>query len=221
MKKNIFIVIVALVILAVGAGIAFWGSRTGRKVAIQGSPRVIEETLVIPDTQEVYTADARILEQGAVAVPLVPKSEEEKVIVPRAELTLKGGYAAATLVAEQWDSTALLVFVKSLGALTLDGKSSSWQVMFSSPNKKGAGYEVILQGKNIVSKKEVTSEASGVALPQNWKDSGEFIKILRERASFTDATISSLLFSSTPESKDVQWWLSISTSKGTVTFEVR
>lgn len=212
MKKNLFIIIVAFVILAVGVSIAVWGARTGRKVAIQGTPRVIEETLVVPDTQEVHTADARMLEQGAVAVPLVPKSEEEKVIVARAELTLKGGYTAAALVAETWDDKALLVFIKSLGAITLDGKSSSWQVMFSSPNKKSAGYEVILQGKEIVSKKEVVSVAPGAVVPQNWKDLGEVIAELQQHPLYQDASVTAASFHLNPDNK--KWYYNILTSKG-------
>lgn len=211
MKKNTFIIVV-LVVLIIGGGIAFWGSRTGRRVAVQGSPRVIEETLVVPDTQTVHEADARMLEQGAVAVPLVPKSEEEKVIVPHAELTLKGGYAAAALVAKQWDSTALLVFVKSLGTVTLDGKSSSWQVMFSSPNKKSAGYEVILQGKEIVSKKEVASEASGAAIPKNWKDLGEVISELQQHPLYQNASVTAASFHLNPDNK--KWYYNILTSQG-------
>jgi len=211
MKKNTFIIIV-LVVLVIGGSIAFWGSRTGRKVAIQGSPRVIEETLVIPDTQEVHGTDARMLEQGAVAVPLVPKSEEEKVIVPRAELTLKGGYAAAAQTAEAWDTDALLVFVKSLGAITLDGKSSSWQVMFFSPNKNEVGYEVVLQGKEIVSKKEILSEAQGAALPQNWKDLGEVISELQQHPLYQDASVTAASFHLNPDNK--QWYYNILTSKG-------
>lgn len=212
MKKNLFIIIVALVILAIGGSVVLWGSRTGRKVAIQGTPRVIEETLVIPDTQEVSTADARMLEQGAVAVPLVPKSEEEKVVVARAELTLKGGYAAAALVANQWDSAPALVFVKSLGAITLDGKSSSWQVIFSSPSKKNAGYEVILQGKDIVSKKEVVSAAPGAVVPQNWKDLGEVIAELQQHPLYQDASVTAASFHLNPDNK--KWYYNILTSKG-------
>lgn len=211
MKKNTFIIIV-LGILVVGGSIALWGSFVGRKVAVQGTPRIIEETLVVPNTQEVHVADARMLEQGTIAVPLVPKTEEEKVIVARAELTLKGGYVAAAQAAGTWDANALLIFVKSLGAITLDGKSSSWQVLFSSPNKKGVGYEVVLQGKEIVSKKEIGSEAAGATIPQNWKDLGEVISELQQHPLYQDASVTAVSFHLNPDNK--KWYYNILTSKG-------
>ena len=145
MKKNL-VIIIALAVLVIVGGVLFWNSaRKERRIMVQGTPRVIEEHITIPDTQAVNEADARLLEQGAVAVPLVPKSEEEKIIVPQAELTLKGGYAAAADTARQWDDAALLVFVKSLGTVTLEGKSSSWQAMFISPGKENIGYEIYRQ----------------------------------------------------------------------------
>ena len=84
MKKNIFFAVAVLVVIVAG-GIVFFGiMNAGRKVAVQGKPRIIEEKLVIPDTQTVHETEARMLEQTGVAVPLVPKSEEEKVVVVHA-----------------------------------------------------------------------------------------------------------------------------------------
>jgi len=218
MKKNLIIIITLVVLVAV-AGVLFWNStRKERKITVQGTPRVIEEHITIPDTREVNEADARLLEQGAVAVPLVPKSEEEKVIIPQAELTLKEGYAAAADAARQWDDAALPVFIKSLGAVTLEGKSSSWQTMFSSPDKENIGYEVILQGKSIVSKKEVVSEARGAAAPQNWKDLGEVIRELQQHPLYQDASITAASFHLNPDNK--KWYYGILTSKGASTIAV-
>ena len=218
MKKNL-VIIIALAVLVIVGGVLFWNSaRKERKITVRGTPRVIEEHITIPDTQAVNEADARLLEQGAVAVPLVPKSEEEKVIIPQAELTLKEGYALAADAARQWDDAALLVFVKSLGTVTLEGKSSSWQAMFSSSGKKNIGYEVILQGKNIVSKKEIASEASGAAIPQNWKDLEEIIRELQQHPLYQDASITAASFHLNPDNK--KWYYGILTSKGASTIAV-
>ncbi len=218
MKKNLIIVVVVFAVIAAG-GIAFFVVMRGeRKVTVQGKPRVIEEKLIIPDTQAVSEGEARVLEQGAVAVPLVPKSEGEKVIVPRAELTLKEGYEAAGVAAREWDAEAMLVFVKSLGAVTLEGKSSSWQALFSSPRKNNAGYEVILQGKEIVSKKEVVSEAPGAAVPQNWKDLVEIIRELQQHPLYQDALVTAVSFHLNPDNK--KWYYAILTTKGANTIAV-
>lgn len=219
MKKNLFIIIIALVILAVGVSIAFWGSRTGRKVAIQGTPRVIEETPVIPDTQEVSMADARILEQGAVSVPLVPKTEGERVIVPRAKLTMKGVCDRALPETAKWSPDAKLVFIKSLGAITLEGKSSQWQLVFSSKTKKGRGYEVIVQEDRIVSQKEITSTAVGADMPKEWYDSDGAIKSLQSLPQFLDATIWAINFF---YDRDSEWWMYvIATSVGNTSMFVK
>lgn len=187
----------------------------------KGTPQVIEEKLVIPETKKITGAEGKIVIEGAVSVPLVPKTEAEKVVVAKAVLTVKGSYDLAVSEAKKWSTDALPVFIKSLGAVTLDGKSSQWQLAFSSKSKSKKGYEIIIQADQIVSKKEIDSSVKGVNFPANMPDSGEFVKKLQERPVFADATFSSFLLASTPESTDVKWWFSISTSKGTVTFEVK
>ena len=124
-------------------------------------PQVIEETLVIPDTQKITGVEGRMVSEGSVQVPLVPKSEAEKVIVSKAVLTVKGSYDKAKSEAETWSKDAKLVFVKSLGGITLEGKSSQWQLAFSSATKSGKGYEIVIQTDQIVSKKEIDSKAIG------------------------------------------------------------
>lgn len=184
-------------------------------------PKVIEEILTIPETEKITGMEGSFIEQGKVEVPLIPKSEGEKVIVLKAVLTLKGSYDLAVSEARKWASDAKLVFIKSLSAVTLEGKSSQWQLAFSSKSKTNKGYEIIIQADQIVSKKEIDSAAIGVDLPESWPDSDYFIKELQKRPTNADATLSGFLLASTPESTDVKWWFSISTSKGTVTFEVK
>lgn len=185
-------------------------------------PTVIEnEILIIPDTQKITGAEGKAIEKGAVEVLLTPQNEGEKIVVPKAVLTVVGAYDAAKGEAEKWSGDALLVFIKSLGAVTLDGKSSQWQAVFSSTAKKGKGYEIIIQGDSIVSQKELDSFAKGVVFLVGMKDSGDFIKEMQSMPHLEGATISSMLLSSKPESTDSKWRFSISTSKGTATFQIR
>lgn len=225
-KKLIILTVFILVVVGLVAVFLIFpefGSKISRVVDLKpDKPKVIEnEQLVIPNTQKITGGEGRVVEQGSVAVPLVPKNEAEKVVVPKAILTVKGSYDLAKMEAEKWASDAVPVFIKSLGAVTLEGKSSQWQLAFSAKSKLKKGYEIIIQGDQIVSQKEIDSTAKGVDFPINMLDSGEFVKKLQERLAFADATLSSFLLASTPESTDVKWWFSISTSKGTVTFEVK
>ena len=135
-------------------------------------PKVIEEKLVIPETKKITGGEGRFVSEGPVEVALVPKTESEKVVVSKAILTVKGSYNLAKQEAGKWSSDAKLVFIKSLGAVTLEGKSSQWQLAFSSKTKVKKGYEIIIQADQIVSKKEIESSAKGVDFPANMSDSG-------------------------------------------------
>lgn len=227
-QKNLIIILVVVIVIALSAlGVYIFfpdvfKSLTRPATEIKKEqPKVIEETLEIPQTEKITGAEGKIIEEGNVDVPLVPKSEGEKVIVSKAVLTVKGAYNLALAEAQKWSPDARLVFIKSLGAVTLEGKSSQWQLAFSSKSKTNKGYEIIIQADQIVSKKEIDSAAIGVDLPKSWPDSDYFIKELQKRPTNADATLSGFLLASTPESTDVKWWFSISTSKGTVTFEVK
>src|SRR3989338_9169332 len=141
----IIIIVVVIVFALGGAGYYFYAPSTnapstGQNTQPQG--RVIEEKLVIPDTKSITGSEGRVVDQGVVSIALVPKDDSEKVIVPGAVLSVKGSYDLARPEAVKWSSDAQLVFVKSLGAVTLEGKSSQWQIAFSSKIKKGKGYEV-------------------------------------------------------------------------------
>ncbi len=167
------------------------GAGTGAGMA-PDKPKIVEENLVIPQTQEINGGEGREASEGPVAVPLVPKTEAEKVAVAKAILTVKGGYNLAVIEASGWAKDINLVFIKSSGAITLEGKSSQWQLVFSSKAKPGKGYEIIIQGGQIVSRKEIELSASGAALPGVWKDSGEIMASLQELPQFSNATVSSI-----------------------------
>ncbi len=182
-------------------------------------PQVVKENLSIPQTEKITGSEARSVSDGTVSVKLVPKSDGEKVVVEKAVLTVKGSYELAKTEAVKWSPDAKLVFVKSLGAITIDGKSSQWQAAFSSASKKSKGYEVIIQGDQIVSKREIDLTAIGADLPNNWTDSGAAIATLQNLPQYSSATVSSIHFSYNEDAKE--WRYAISTSIGVVSVRVR
>lgn len=187
--------------------------RSGGYVSVvPEKPKIIEEKLIIPKTQEISGGEGRAAGQGPVAVALVPKTEDEKVVVAKAVLTVKGSYDLAVSQAKIWANDANLVFVKSLGAVTLEGKSSQWQIVFFSEIKPGKGYEIIIQGDQVVSRKEIESAARGAVLPNTWRDSGEIVASLQELPQFSDATVSSINLYYNVDGKI--WRYVLSTSRG-------
>lgn len=219
-QKNLIIILAVIIVIALGvlgAYIIFpdaFKSLTRPATEIKKEqPKVIEETLVIPQTEKITGTEGRTIEEGNVNVPLVPKSEGEKVIVSKAVLTVKGAYTLASAEALKWSPDAKLVFVKSLGAVTLEGKSSQWQLAFSSAANKAKGYEVIVQSDQIVSKKEIDSTAVGADMPANLNDSDVAVQILAEMPQFSDATISTINLYYNADGKI--WRYALSTSKGT------
>lgn len=218
--KRVVAVLGLLAFLAVVAGFYFVApERLYRFIGIipptEKRIRIIEENLNLPNTERVSSGEGRIVSDGAVDVPLV--QNEEEVIVPMAELTLKGAYDAVLPYAKSWASDAKLVFIKSLGAVMINGKSSQWQVIFGSQSKKN-GYEIIVRGKESISRKEIESGSFGFDLPQNWYDSGEAIKSL-QLPQFGEATISSLSFYYNIDGK--RWSYAIATSRGTTAMPVQ
>lgn len=215
-KKFIYIIAVIVIVIVIVIVLYFTGlipSGVLKKLEFKKGPQVIEENLIIPDTQKITGGEGRFAESGNVNISLVPKSEAEKVIVSKAVLTVKASYDLAKTEAGKWSAGAKLVFIKSLGAVTLEGKSSQWQLAFSSKLKLKKGYEVIIQADKIVSQKEIDSTAIGADLPKNWIDSGEAIKLLQDLPQFSEATISSISLYYNIDGKI--WRYALSTSRGT------
>ena len=194
--------IILIIIIIAALGSVFYWLGSDKKIMVAPADearkaRVIQEKLTIPDTTSFTGAEGRVVDQGSVAVALVPKSDAEKVIVPGAELSVKGSYDFAQPEASKWSSDVKLVFIKSLGAITLDGKSSQWQIAFSSKMKKSRGYEIIVQKNQIVSQKEIESAAIGEEVPANFanRDSSWAIARLADIPQFQTASITAIVFS--------------------------
>jgi len=184
---------------------------------------VVQENLAIPDTQEIGVGFFRFaIEYGAYPVPLVPKDDSERVIVPNAILTLKEAYIKSQEVIIGWASDAKLAGIRSIGSITLDGRSSMWQIAYGSHFKK-KGYEIIIHGDSMVSQKELLWMGGdnydyGYNIPANWYDSEGVIRALQELPQFSDATASSInLYYNTDGNI---WRYFLSTSRGITSMSV-
>ncbi len=202
---------VVAIVVALGAYIFFFTEK-GNEFKIFEKPRVIGENLAVPNTKEITGVDGRFGSEGSINVPILPKSGEEKVVVSKAVLTVKGSYVLAVFEAQKWSADAKLVMVRSLGAVTIDGKSSQWQLAFSSASKKGKGYEIIIQADQIISQKEIGSTVGGADLPINFKDSDKAIVVLQELPEYSEATISSISLYYNTDGKF--WRYTLATSRG-------
>lgn len=220
MNQKNKILIVSLIIIIIITGVVLWYTSPSFKQTINifERPVVVEESLVIPDTKIVEINTGRTPTNDKYQVLLVPTTEGEKVVVPNAVLTLKESYNLANGSAIGWSSDAKLVYLTSGGAVTLEGKSSQWQVVYGSELKK-KGYEVIIQADKIVSEKEIISSEYGYLLPSNWYDASEAIKSLQTLPQFSTATVSSINFFYNSDGK--RWGYALGTSNGTTSMPVK
>lgn len=210
--KKIVWITIAIMLIATAAFFGYkWIQRTGTLPSIVKPVIVVEEKLVIPETTKVVPNAGRVVEQGTFNTPINP--DQGTVVSARAILTLKGGYDKALSEAIAWAPDAALVFEKSLGVVTAEGKSGEWQVTFGSQKKK-MGFEVLVYGDTIASKKEIASKIYGYALPKNWYDSGDALISLRTLPQFETATVSSISFYYNTDEK--KWGYALATSNGTV-----
>lgn len=207
------IIIVSVIVIASAVAIYLWKTSPSfrKTVTFFESPTVITENIVIPDTTTTRTSDARVASPDKYAVPLVPMTKGDEVVVPNAVLTLRESYNLAEIEGKKWASDAKLVYIKSLGAVTLEGKSSTWQVVMGSRTKK-MGYEVIIQGSAVLSQKEVGSKEYGGTIPDAWKDLAVVIKELQSHPVYQNATVSEVNFYYNIDNK--KWYYAIATSKG-------
>ncbi len=202
--------------------IVFFVSRSLQSVSFtraKNTPQVVTDTIVIPALKSITGSEGRLIEptQGQ-PIPLVPQNGSEQVVVTDAVLTLRGAYDLAQSEVIKNAPDAQLVFVRSLGTITLDGRSSYWQAGFgSAKNKKG--YVVVMKGHAIVSMEEIPSQNYGYPLPSNWYDSGDTIDAIRTMPQFAKATVSSFSFFYNEDGK--RWGYALGTSEGTMAIPVR
>ncbi len=197
-KKNIAIAVIAvLIIVTIILVILSFRNNNQVKTGVidlkNFKGQIIDDVIKIPNTTVISNTEGEVVPRGEYNIKLQPQFETEQAYILKAKLTLKEAYGVSDVAAIKWASDSKLVFIKSNGALGLDGRSSSWQIVFSSPQNKRA-YEVIISGDQIVSAKEVDSLISGFDLPVNWYDSYEAIASLRTAPQFASDTISAISF---------------------------
>ncbi|NTW22241.1 hypothetical protein HGA34_01695 [Candidatus Falkowbacteria bacterium] len=211
-KNKVIILSVIGSILLLTVILVFVQSRTFKRLApLLIGGRVIEEELTIPELKSATDVDGRLMSSSRFLTPLVPKSARDRVIVPLADLTLKQGLAVARLNAGYWSDDAKLMYAKSSGAVTLEGKSSQWLYVFGS-EKKRAALGVVVRGKEVVANLELAADNYGHDLPGDWLDVSEAIASLANTPGLSDRSIGGLALYHNEDSK--KWSFGIALDKG-------
>jgi hypothetical protein len=197
-KHSIFFVaVVVLIIVAIVIILIFVKkNKTNNNQTINPETfkgQVIDDVVKIPTTTQIMVNEGENVVRGEYNIKLQPQSEIDKVLIVKAKLTLKEAYNTVQEVAKSWSDDAKLISIKSNGALGLDGKSSSWQLIFGSYQKEKA-YEIIIEADKIIAQKEIVSDVYGYELPLNWYDSNEAISSFSNLPQFGLDTISSISF---------------------------
>lgn len=211
--KRDYFVIGAIIAAVIFAAVYYGGFRNAKRAIFDGE-RVIKETPLPRAIERVSVVDGRSVMSTGENIALVSR---EHVIIEGGK-TLKEGYAIAEPEARSWATDAKLVYIHSLGTVTIDGVSSGWEVVFGSKIKK-KGYMVSVVGGMVVDKRDVISTSSGYTLPSDWYDAAEAVKSIQTLPQFKDATISGLNFYYNEDGK--RWGYAISSSNGTVSIPVR
>lgn len=197
-KKNLLIITLAVILLIVVIFIFNIFRKTDTKNVSNNTLSnfkglIIDDTIKIPNTQDLSPNAGQIISRGEYDVKLQPVSEQEQVYITKAKLTLKNSYTVARVAADVWAPDQKLVYIKSNGALGLDGMSSSWQLVFTSAQKKKT-YEIIIGEDKIVSQKEINANLNGFDLPLEWYDSYEAIASLSNLPQFKEGRLSAISF---------------------------
>lgn len=206
------ILIMTVVLLIIASTVVYYGSPEKAKHAILSNQRIVVEIPTPRSVEKISVGDGRMAVSTGEKIAL---QSNERVVIDGGK-TLKEGYVIAEGAATAWAPDAKLVYVRSLGTVTVDGVSSGWEVVFGSKTQE-KGYVVAVIGGAIASRGESVLPDSGHATPENWYDAKEAIKSIQALPLFKDATISgiNLYFDGKI------WEYVIASSKGTVSVPVR
>lgn len=206
--------IMAGVLTLIVGVVAYYGSPMKTKRAIFDNERVISEKPTPRAVESTASFDARAATSTGQAVSLTSSTH----LLIDDGTTIKEGYAIANPVALSWSSDAKLVYIRSLGTVTLGGVSSGWEVAFGSKMLSKQYVISVINGK-VAKNAEIIATSFGHDVPMKWHDSGDAIKSIQTSSVFKDATISGLNFYYSEDSK--LWGYAISTSRGVVPVFVR
>lgn len=212
-NKRYFVIAIALA--AAALIVVFYRSDfVGVRSLFGDKARVISEAPVLRVVDSVTLGGNREVSSTGESIALV---SSERVVIAGGK-TPKESYLIAKDVAVSWSQDAQLVYIKSMGTVTVEGVSSGWELLFGS-KEKNKGYVLAVVNGTVVQKSEVESITRGYALPSDWYDAGEAVKSIQTLPQFKDATISGLTFYYNEDGK--RWGYAISSSQGTVSVPVR
>jgi hypothetical protein len=197
-KKLILLIALGLFLLVIIIFIVWFFNKPALKNTGVFDPKtfkgvIIDDVVKVPDTLQVAPNEGEVVARGEYSVKLRPQSEKDQVYITKAKLSLKEAYNFTKEAALAWSSDQKLIFIRSNGALGLDGKASSWQIAYGSAKKRKA-YEIIIEADKVISEKEVDTQNFGQETPLNWYDSNEAIASLPNLAQFTFDTVSAISF---------------------------
>lgn len=219
--KKVYLGILVIIFLAL-SGYTFLNLRKPAENIFvnKETKKIIVDQVYVPQTNKVNMMDGRLTERASavVAVPINPESTGEQYVVSQAKLTLKQNYDLALAEVIKWSSDSKLAFIKSLGTVTPEGKSTEWQTVFYSPIKNKS-YEIIVWEDKIHSAKEIDSILTVGELPRNWFDSSGAVQSLRSMPQFASGTISAINFVYNKDSND--WIYGLQTSVGGTVLHVQ
>ncbi len=117
--------------------------------------------------------------------------------------------------AYEWQKDAVLAY---LDLETLNDTSAS--AIFTSPMFKNKGFRVEIKDGNVVEGEEIpyTSKNKGAPFPKKYINEDEAITRVKAMKGYEDASISTIEAVYEPQTK--QWYWGITTTKGTVSFEL-
>ncbi len=179
--------------------------------------RMIQEEVVLPQTSQVTPTEGQYFAHEGVAVPLVPPADEE-IVLPRPSRTIKAAYTLAEPAALRWAPDARLHFIRSLSTVTPKGDCSVWQIIFASQARQ-RGYEVLIEGNDVRSVKEIASTSPGAELPRAWYDSDEAVQSIANLPQFASSTLSGLTFFYNQDAQE--WRYGIATTFGNTSMRVK
>lgn len=150
-----------------------------------------------------------------------PKQPEEQAAV-RTEFTqpARSAYDMGLERARTWQDDAVLARIISSEGTAEEVATGTWKAIFVSGKTKGKGYEVEVQGGNVVKEQEIDYAAPGGAeLPSDIISTDQAVQIVKGMKGFEDAKVFGV--EAVYGSDEKVWYWGVKTDKGTVSVEAR
>jgi len=137
------------------------------------------------------------------------------VEMPDQTITAVDAYDLALARARAWDTEAKLSRINSAPDKTsAQGRADSWELLYTSENKKGLAYRVNIADKNVIDGAEIPFFGAGGELPQNLLTAEEAIAKVRQIGGYENEPIMSVEMIYDEGAK--LWFWGVKTARGTV-----